>query len=44
MRLLIEEILVMQALAMDGVLGNVAVDELSTAVEQLSVNLVESLR
>lgn len=44
MRLLIDEILVMQALAMDGILGDVGIDDLSAAVEQLSVNLVESLR
>lgn len=44
MRLLIDVILVAQAMAMDGVLGEVDVDELSAAVEQLCVSLIESLR
>lgn len=44
MRLLIDVILVMQALAMDGVLGRVDIEELSGAVEELCVNLIESLR
>lgn len=44
MRLLIEEILVMQALAMDGALGGIDVDELSAAVEGFSANLIESLQ
>jgi AcrR family transcriptional regulator len=44
MRLMIDVILVMQALAVDGVLGEVEIEDLSSAVQEMSVDLIESLR